>query len=216
MSVVLDLETCADDRAEIAPVKAPSNYTKPESIAAYIAEETPKRLAKRSLDPWSCRMICAGWVFEGDTAVTVQVANSDAGEVTLLKEIARVVDEGHGRTLPVVTFNGRGFDLPVLMARARLLGVSFPRFDLRKYGNTACPDLLVDYISFGDTQDFKSLQWCLKRFGLPYEDIASGAHIAAMYEAGDWPAIKQHCEADVTGTRLLGEALEVLRRRSMA
>lgn len=214
--IVIDLETVADDRAEIAPVKAPANYTKAESIEAYIKEETPKRLAKRSLDPWACRTICAGYVFEGDHAVTLLTANGDAPETTLLKEIARVIDEGHGRTSRIVTFGGRGFDLPVLMARAALLGVPFPRLDLRKWGNTQNPDLLLDYISFGDTQDWKSLQWCLKRFGLPYEDVTTGAHIAEMYEAGDWPAIKQHCEADVTGTRLLGEALRVLKPRSMA
>lgn len=214
--LTIDLETIADDRAEIAPVKAPSNYKDAKAIAAYVTEETPKRLAKRSLDPWSCRIICAGYVFEGDHAVTVLTANGDAPEVTLLKEIVRVIDEGHGRTARLVTFNGRHFDLPVLMARAALLGVPFPRLDLRKYGNTQNPDLLVDYIAFGDTQDFKSLQWCLKRFGLPYEDVTTGAHIAAMYEAGDWPAIKQHCEADVTGTRLLGERLGVLKQRSMA
>jgi len=142
MALILDLETVAipDAGDYVEPVSVPANYTKPDTIAAYIEKAEASQREKASLYPWTARIIAAGWCETPGDVVTVRLVNADALEATLLRELAdRINDQGY--TVPIVTFSGLGFDLPVLMARARLLGVPFPALDISRY-RSPHPDLL--------------------------------------------------------------------------
>lgn len=219
MAIVLDLETVGDESVavEIGEVKAPKNYTKQESIDAYIREETETRTAeakeRRALYPWSNRIIAAGFCMERDEAVVVLTANADAMEVSLLKELAHAISDGRS-VLPIITFNGRNFDLPTLMSRARLLGVPFPRLNLDRFRNPN-RDILIDEWCYGDPRvvPMRSLKWVAKRLGLNTDDAFSGKEIAQLYQDGNWDAIRKHVESDVTLTRQIAERLGVLRPR---
>lgn len=210
--MVMDLETVAIDGAGslVEPVSAPANYKDPVKIAAYIEEAQKAQIEKAGLYPWTARVIAMGWCHEGDDAVTVRVVNGDAAEKDLLTEFwSRVWDGRTGSVEPLVTFNGRGFDLPVLMVRSRLLGVSHPALNVDKY-RSPHPDLM-QILTFNGAIPARSLKWFAQRFGLNTDDAFSGKEIAQLVEDQNWDAIKSHCESDVTLTRQLAERMGVIR-----
>jgi predicted PolB exonuclease-like 3'-5' exonuclease len=212
MALILDLETIAipDAASLVEPVEAAKNLKDPEKIAADIAKKTADQIDKAALYPWTARIIAAGWCETPGDAVEVRTVNADALEATLLRELAeRIIDQGY--VVPIVTFNGLGFDLPVLMARARLLGVSFPALDVSRF-KSPHPDLLK-ILTFDGAIPPRSLKWFAKRFGLNTDDAFSGREIAQLYEDGNWDAIRAHVTSDVTLTRQLAERVGVVKTR---
>jgi len=215
MALILDLETVAisDAGDYLEPATAPTNYKDAAKIAAYIAEAEAAQVSKAALYPWTARIIAAGWCETPGDVVTVRLVNADALEATLLRELAdRINDQGY--TVPIVTFNGLGFDLPVLMARARLLGVPFPALDISRF-RSPHPDLLK-ILTFDGAIPARSLKWFAKRFGLNTDDAFSGREIAQLYEDGNWDAISAHVTSDVTLTRQLAERVGVVKARQQA
>lgn len=213
MAIVFDLETLAiDGAASLAePVSAPSNWKDEAKIAAYVAEKQQAQIARAGLYPWTNRIIALGWCEETDDVERVEVCNNEATERRVLTEfLARIVDN-RGAVVPLVTFNGLGFDLPTLMARARLLGVRCPELSIDRY-RSPHPDLM-QILTFRGALDARSLTWFAKRFGLDTSDAFSGKEIAQLYEDQNWDAIKSHCASDVRLTRQLAERLGVMRPR---
>ena len=206
--LIIDCETVAVTGLEIEPVTAPANYKDEAKIAAYIAEAEQAQRDKAALYPWTCRIIAIGWCYEGSEAVTVRTGNADAMERAMLQEFWY---DAKGQNL--VTFNGLEFDLPVLMARSRLLGVDAPVLNIDRY-RSPHPDLLK-LLRFNGAIPGRSLRWFAKRFGLNTDDAFSGAHVAGLVEAGNWDAIEKHVESDVTLTRQLAERLGVIKARSV-
>lgn len=208
MALVLDIETVARDGISVEPVSAPSHYKDEAKIAAYVAEKQVEQVSKAALYPWTARVIAIGWCRAGDEAVQVRTANSDAREAALLAEFWEQVSDG--RTLaPIVGFNHRVFDLPVLMARSILLGVRHPQVNVDRY-RSPNPDLL-QILTWNGTIPPRSLKWFAARFGLNVDDAFSGKEIATLYEDGNWDAIVSHVESDVTLTRQIAERLGVIK-----
>lgn len=203
MAIVLDLETCAIDGAA-ALVKPAANLKDPEKIKASIAE----RAAAAGLYPYTARIVALGWCDEGEGVEHVDICPTEAAETRVLKEFVPRLTE-NGRLVPIVTFNGRRFDLPLLMVRCRLLGVPCPNLDIRKYYSSN-PDVLDKLTFFGELEP-RSLTWFAQRFGLPTDDAFTGALVPELIEDGNWDAIKAHCASDVRLTRLLAERLGVMR-----
>jgi len=208
--VVCDIETLAVDGIDIEPVSAPANYTRPEAIADYIAKAEAKQRDKAGLYPYTARVIALGWCYEGDETAQVHIANGDAMEREILAEFwGRVWDRRTNAVESLVTFNGRSFDLPVLMVRSRLLGVPYPALNIDRY-RSPHPDILK-ILTFDGALDYRSLTWFARRFGLNTDDAFSGKEIAELHAVGNWDAIKKHCESDVLLTRQLGERIGLLK-----
>lgn len=216
MAIVFDLETLAiDGAASLAePVSAPSNWKDEAKIAAYVAEKQQAQIARAGLYPWTNRIIALGWCEETDETERVEVCGSEARERAVLTEFLEHIVDNRGAVIPLVTFNGLAFDLPTLMARARLLGVRCPELSIDRY-RSPHPDLM-QILTFRGALDARSLTWFAKRFGLDTSDAFSGKEIATLYEDGNWDAIKAHCASDVRLTRQLAERLGVLRPRPVA
>lgn len=206
--LVVDIETVAMENVEVEPVSAPANYKDEAKIAAYVSEKTTEQRLKAALYPWTARVIALGWCHQGNEAVEVRIANSEAGEATMLREFWGLVNDG--RTLvPLVGFNHRAFDLPVLMARSMLLGVPHPEVSVDRY-RSPNPDLM-QILTWNGAIPARSLKWFATRFGLNVDDAFSGALIAQLYEDQNWDAIKAHVTSDVTLTRQLAERVGVLK-----
>lgn len=214
--MVFDIETVAiDGAAELADaISAPANYKDPEKIAAYIIEARRAQLERASLYPWTARIVALGTIDMTDVE-EVSICPSEVEERQAIDRFwqrATYSDVGIEVLRPLVGFNVLKFDLPVLMARSRLLGVRYPKVDLTPWKSKHVVDLAWE-LTFGQPREIqlRSLKWFAKRFDLPSDDTVSGADIAGLVAAGNWDAVRAHCLSDIRTTKALAERLGVIK-----
>jgi predicted PolB exonuclease-like 3'-5' exonuclease len=204
---VVDLESIAIDNA-VDYVSAARNIKDEAKKAANVEE----RAQAAALHPWLCRIIALGWCEEGSEVARVEVCPTEAREAVVLREFWQRVCNPQGQVERLVTFNGLGFDLPVLMARSMLLGVKHPELNLDRYRSPHVD--LMARLSWHDPKKSLSLKRYAERFGINTDDAFTGAMIPQLYADGDWLSIEKHCESDVTLTRKLAERLGIMRAPS--
>jgi predicted PolB exonuclease-like 3'-5' exonuclease len=123
----------------------------------------------------------------------------------------------------LVTFNGRGFDLPVLEIQALKHGLSLPRyfaaggskqtFRGSRYSDAYHLDL-CDYLSnFGAASRRGSLDVISRLAGLPGKYSIAGEDVEYLFRQGRLKEINQYCTTDALQTFLLFLRVELLRGR---
>jgi predicted PolB exonuclease-like 3'-5' exonuclease len=104
-----------------------------------------------------------------------------------------------------VTFNGRGFDCPVLMLRSAMLGVK-PTKNLApyRYSTDAHVDLLEQLTFYNAYRKF-NLDFYCKAFGIksPKSNGVSGHEVLPMFQAGKCKEIAEYCAGDLHATKEL-------------
>jgi predicted PolB exonuclease-like 3'-5' exonuclease len=123
----------------------------------------------------------------------------------------------------LVTFNGRGFDLPVLETRALKYGLSIPRYfgtgqARNTYRGSRYSDAyhidLCDFLSnFGAAYRRSSLNLLAKLIGLPGKYTIEGEDVEYLFRLGRLKEINQYCVTDVVQTYFLFLRVELLRGR---
>jgi 3'-5' exonuclease len=123
----------------------------------------------------------------------------------------------------LVTFNGRGFDLPVLETRALKHGISLSRYfasgeGRSTYRGSRYSDAyhldLCDFLSnFGAAYRRNSLNVLAKLIGLPGKYNIAGEDVEYLYRQGRLKEINQYCMTDVLQTYLLFLRVELMRGR---
>jgi len=122
-------------------------------------------------------------------------------EIEALAELELLLE---GRTL--VTFNGKGFDLPVLALTA-MKNRKFDASNLSnlwrayKFGPYHC-DLADQYSQFGSARG-ASLATLCAALDISVKQSAHGDEVGKLYESGEIETIKRYCEEDVAATYLL-------------
>jgi predicted PolB exonuclease-like 3'-5' exonuclease len=120
----------------------------------------------------------------------------------------------------LVTFNGRGFDLPVLEMRALKFGLSLDKYfgtaQSKNYRGTRYSDTyhldLCDFLSnFGAVFRRGSLDVLSKLIGLPGKYMIAGEDVEYLYRQRRLKEINQYCITDVLQTYLLFLRVELLR-----
>ena len=121
----------------------------------------------------------------------------------------------------LITFNGRGFDLPVLETRALKHGLSLPRYfatgqGRNTYRGSRYSDAyhidLCDFLSnFGAAYRRNSLNVLAKLIGLPGKYTIAGEDVEYLFRQGRLKEINQYCMTDVLQTFLLFLRVELLR-----
>jgi 3'-5' exonuclease len=121
----------------------------------------------------------------------------------------------------LVTFNGRGFDLPVLETCALKHGLSLSRYfatgqSKNTYRGSRFSDSyhidLCDFLSnFGAAYRRSSLNLLAKLIGLPGKYTIAGEDVEYLYRQGRQKEINQYCMTDVLQTYLLFLRVELLR-----
>jgi len=214
--LVLDLETLpiesAADFVSVADIAAPSNYKDEEKIAAYCEAERVKRIAAAALDMDLAR-VCAFGAMHGDmTDPLALMCQSDDDERVMLADLAVKLDECY-EPFTIVTFNGFKYDLPLLMRRARYLGVDFPRINLDRYRSPHID--LYEELTMRGAIKAHGLRWYMRRHGWtdlleadPLKD--GGADVAQAAAEGRWEDIAAHVRVDVLGTYRLAQWLGVI------
>jgi len=145
-------------------------------------------------------------------------------EVADEKELITRFFAGIDKYMPtLVSWNGCGFDLPVLHYRAMLHGIAAPtywengdnqqgfrwnnylsRFHYRHLD-------LMDVIAGYQNKAFAPLDEIAGMFGFPGKMGMSGAKVWDQYEAGDIQSIRNYCETDVLNTYCVYLRFELMR-----
>ena len=163
---------------------------------------------------WAHRIVVIGclWLDHGYRLKRIGVVGDAAGgtgtaderERALLEDFSRFV----GKHRPVlVTYNGRGFDLPVLALRSLCHGVALPwyyrdhstRYRYSDQGHLDLCDWLADH---GATRS-GSLDAIARLIGLPGKTGIDGSQVEGLYAAGQLAEIQRYCLTDVAQTALL-------------
>ena len=125
----------------------------------------------------------------------------------------------------LVSFNGRNFDIPMLMVRAMKYNLSCPAFyekenkmlnkskwDNYRYRFTDKFHVdLMDHISeFGAVRGLK-LDLLCTMMGIPGKFDVSGDQVFSLYYDGEVEKIKEYCESDVLNTYWLYLKYELLK-----
>ena len=110
----------------------------------------------------------------------------------------------------LVTFNGRGYDLPVLELAAFRFGLSVPAwFNLdapgyqqsrNRYNAKSHLDMMDLLSNFGAAKSTGGLNLLANLIGKPGKTGIDGSRIQDMFDAGDVEAINDYCRCDVLDT----------------
>jgi len=119
------------------------------------------------------------------------------------------------RDITIVTWNGRGFDLPVVLARCLRYGLIFPWYYARREvrhrysasGHLDVMDFLVDH---GAARPY-SLDLAAKLIGMSGKLDCRGADVQALIDAGQVEQVRAYCMQDVARTVALFLRTQILR-----
>jgi hypothetical protein len=129
---------------------------------------------------------------------------ADHRERALLEDFSRFV----GRARPaLVTYNGRSFDLPVIVMRSLCHAIALPWYyrdrDVRyRYSAEGHLDLCDWLAEHGAVRPGK-LDAIARLIGLPGKRGVDGSQVEGLYRAGQLASIQSYCLADVAQTALL-------------
>ena len=186
--LVLDIETIPDDEL----------YTPPD--AAGIGD------AGRPFPPlYVHRPVVLGvlWLDADYRLKRIGCIGEGKDEKGMLEDFSAFV----GRHAPdLVTYNGRGFDLPVLALRALRHGVPMPwyyqgrvRYRYSEEGHLDLCDMLCDH----GAARVMSLDAAARLVHLPGKVGVDGSQVEGLWKAGQLDAIKSYCLSDVAQTALI-------------
>ncbi len=197
--LVMDIETVPDPELYKAPDQ-PTGTEKP----------FPPLYAHRPI------VIGVLWLDEQYVFQRVGVIGEHDDEIGMLNDFSSFVEQ---RRPHLVTFNGRSFDLPVIMLRCLRHGVPLRFFfndkDYRyRYSDAGHIDL-YDFLSEHGAARVGSLDAVAHVIGLPGKVGVDGSQVEGLYTAGQIQLIKNYCLMDVAQTafvllryRLLQGALD--------
>jgi 3'-5' exonuclease len=164
-------------------------------------------------------IICIGALVAHDEGSHWEVAAlgaphvGDRTEKELISTFVGKIDELKPQ---LVTFNGSGFDLPVLRYRAMVNEVAAPGLAARPYFNRYTEDALdlCDVLASFSFQSRASLDEICRLMGMPGKpDGLCGSDVESYFREGKLPEIAAYCESDVVNTYRLWIRHELFRGR---
>ena len=185
-TVVLDIETIPDERAM--------------SGCGYVQQQD-------EFAPWPFHQLaCASLLtIDGHSWNTLDFglqsfSKGAMSEKAIVANVERIIE----RADQILTYNGRRHDIPVLLARAIVMGEDVPT--LARLSNTARPGLhydLHDTIKRSTGAGIKLAHLCAA-FSIPVKP-ESRERVANAVEEGRWSDIEHYCETDVVATWLAAQ-----------
>ena len=151
-------------------------------------------------------------LFEDYVPKKLGVVGEHKPESLMLGDFATYIE----RTKPtIITWNGRGFDMPVITSRALRHGISMPwwfrdrntRYRYSTEGHMDLMDFLADY---GATKNTR-LDIYAKLVGFPGKIGVDGSQVASMVAAGRLDEVDAYCLCDVAQTAAIFLRVDLLR-----
>lgn len=216
--IVFDIETVVDADAARRLLREPelTDAEARDALARYFLDKTDGRneFARQPFHQVvaiSYALLVRETGEEGPELVLRRVGSGgepDSDERELLAGFFGMIER---RTPQLVSFNGRGFDIPVLKYRAMVHELSCPRwfsagdrwnnYDAR-YSEDYHLDLLEALSDFGASARC-SMDEVAAAFAVPGKLDTAGDDVRALFEAGEIEAIRNYCETDVLTTLLI-------------
>jgi len=157
-------------------------------------------------------VVGALWLDENRQPRKLGVLGESKGEQEILSDFARFIDE---RCPTIVTWNGRGFDMPVIAARCLRHGVTLRHYysskDVRYRFSPEGHLDLMDYLAdFGAAKPAK-LDVMAKLIGMPGKVGLAGKDVGPLFHAGKIQEVRNYCLCDVIQTAAVFLRVELLR-----
>ena len=159
------------------------------------------------------RIVCISVVLRTPTSLKVwSLGEEDSTESALVERFFKGIEK---YTPTLVTWNGSGFDLPVLHYRALLHGITAARYwehgdtDTQfKYNNYLNRYHyrhldLMDVLASYNARSFAPLDGIATMLGFPGKMGQSGAQVWPQFNAGKIKDVRNYCETDVLNTYLV-------------
>lgn len=185
--LILDIETVPDRTLFTPPDPAPGS--------------------ERAFPPlYACKPVVIGvmWLDEGLVCKKIGTISESKDESGMLADFTEFMTKHRPH---LVTWNGRGFDLPVMVLRALHHGLSYPWYyrerDYRyRYSAEGHLDL-CDFFADHGAAKMTSLDGAARLIGLPGKDGVDGSQVEGLYNAGQIEALRRYCLGDVAQTAFL-------------
>ena len=183
--IVFDIETVPQDPTKLLALApeftAAANLKDPEKIAASIAKKRADYLADAALNWKTAEVVLIG---AGEDA-EIQSLTADT-EKELIGSFLSVVADALGDGVVVGGHNVKGFDLPMLVNRARVHGLKIPANVLSFWkGRPTWHDGIFDtleILSFGKSFDGNGVDDVARVFGLPPK-LGHGGDFPVLWRA---------------------------------
>jgi predicted PolB exonuclease-like 3'-5' exonuclease len=218
--LAFDLET-VPDCAGIRRLHALPDSLPDREVAEIAFQKRRAQTGSDFLPPHLQRVAVISCVLrEGEGVRIFSIGEPDADEKTAIQRFY----DGIEKLVPqLVSWNGGGFDLPVLNYRALMHGVAAPRFwdqgeddrDFRfnnyvsRYHSRHLD--LMDVLAMYQPRNNAPLDEVAQLAGLPGKIGVGGAAVWPAYLEGRIAEIRQYCEADTANTYLLYLRFQKLR-----
>ena len=212
-TLVFDIETIPDVKGLRALFDLDAALTD-DQVAAHAFAARKEKIGSEFL-PHTQQCVCAisCVLREGDDKLAVwSLGEPTDDEPTLIKKFFGLIDR---YTPQLVSWNGGGFDLPVLHYRAMVHGITASRYwdwgdDDRDFKwnsyvsryHTRHLDLM-DVLAMFQPRAFAALDDMAKLCGLPGKLGMDGSQVWPAFQRGEIGNIRDYCETDVVNTYLL-------------
>lgn len=210
--LVFDIETIPDV-AGLRKLGASTTNVSDAEVAALAFAARREKTGSDFLQHHLHRVAAISCVFRDDEGFRVRsLGTHDDGEAKLIQDFYRVIDR---YTPQLVSWNGGGFDLPVLNYRALIHGIAGIRFwemgdDDREFKwnnylsryHTRHLDLM-DHLAMYTGRANAPLDDLAKLCGFPGKMGVDGSQVWTLYQEGRLSDIRNYCETDVVNTYLV-------------
>jgi len=211
--LIFDIETVVDGRLvqRIRYPEAPT-LTPAAAVAQYRAQLLESSSGKSDFVPATFHLPVSVAVAKVDASFALQEVRTLDRPRFRPQVITRSFWKGwHSYGHPtLVTFNGRGFDLPVMELAAFRYGISVPAWfqssgpsynqPRNRYNANAHLDLQDVLSNHGALSVAGGLNLCAQILGKPGKMDTKGSMVQSLWEAGEWTRIDDYCMCDALDT----------------
>ncbi|HQP36555.1 MAG TPA: ribonuclease H-like domain-containing protein [Polyangiaceae bacterium] len=141
------------------------------------------------------------WMDASYRVLKIGAIGGGKGEAQILRDFVRFVED---KKPDLVTYNGRGFDLPVIASRCLKHGIPFRHYfqaqDMRYRFSASGHFDLMDYMTDFGASRAVALDTMAKLIGLPGKVGVDGKDVGPMVHAGRLSEVEAYCLCDVAQT----------------
>ncbi len=220
IDIFIDIETIPNQSPEYRAmvrenIKAPAQYKKPDSIAAWLAENadtaTDEAIAKTSFDPAAGHIACIGWAVGDDDPRYYDMRKVEDEAACLDGFFHNIIAACDVHMVRWVGHYISGFDLRFLLNRAIVLGVKLPSAMVLPRDIKPWSDQVFDTMTaWAGAKGTISQDNLAKALGLAGKGDFDGSMVAEAWANGEHDRIAAYCLKDVETVRAIYRRFEAV------